>query len=97
MNKDISHNNNGIKKSGDIDYFVVMLGSIMLLAIVVAIVVNQEWSENVIGNSFGFITNEFGIAYRIVLDISRSFLVLRAFGKHGEIVLGGIESNEYYS
>ena len=73
MNKDISHNNNGIKKSGDIDYFVVMLGSIMLLAIVVAIVVNQEWSENIIGNSFDFITNEFGIAYIIVLNISLAF------------------------
>ena len=97
MNKDISQNNNEIKKSGDIDFFVVMLGSIMLLAIVIAIVVNQEWSENIIGNSFDFITNEFGIAYIIVLNISLAFLVLLAFGKNGKIVLGGIDSNKDYS
>ena len=85
MNKDISQNNNEIKKSGDIDFFVVMLGSIMLLAIVIAIVVNQEWSENIIGNSFDFITNEFGIAYIMVLNISLAFLVLLAFGKNGKM------------
>ena len=57
MHKDTSNTNPEGNKSPAIDYFIVLFGSILILTIVLTIVINQEWSERVIQNTFNFITS----------------------------------------
>ena len=68
MHKDTSNTDPKANKSPAIDYFIVLFGSILILTIVLTIVINQEWSERVIQNTFNFITYEFGILYIIIIN-----------------------------
>ena len=88
MHKDLSNTNLEGKKSAEIDYFIVLVGSILILTIVLAIAINQEWSEKAIQNAFNFITYEFGVLYIIIMNTALIFLGILAFGKKGKIILG---------
>ena len=59
MHKDTSNTNPEGNKSPAIDYFIVLFGSILILTIVLTIVINQEWSERVIQNTFNLNTFKF--------------------------------------
>jgi len=83
--------------SAEIDRFIVFSGSALLLTIVITIVLNQEWSEAVIQNTFDFITYEFGVLYIIIMNIALIFLGILAFGKHGKIILGPPNAKKDYS
>ena len=97
MHKDTSNTNPEGNKSPAIDYFIVLFGSILILTIVLTIVINQEWSERVIQNTFNFITYEFGILYIIIMNTALIFLGILAFGRKGKIVLGDVNAKKDYS
>ena len=77
-----------------IDWFIFVVGTALLAAVVIPIVVAPEWSFGVINVSFSFITNEFGVYYVWAASITFVFLVWLSISRFGGIVLGpeGIEA-----
>ncbi len=77
-----------------IDWFIFIVGSGLLAAVVIPIVVVPEWSFGVINAAFQFITNEFGVYYVWAACIIFIFLVWLAVSRFGGIILGpeGVEA-----
>ena len=71
-----------------IDWFIFVVGTALLAAVVIPIVVAPEWSFGVINVSFKFITTEFGVYYVWAASITFVFLVWLSISRFGGIVLG---------
>ena len=71
-----------------VDWFIFLVGTALLCAVVIPIVVAPEWSFGVINVAFRFITNEFGVYYVWAACLIFGYLVWLGFSHHGNIVLG---------
>ena len=80
-----------------IDWFIFVVGTALLAAVVIPIVVAPEWSFGVINVSFKFITNEFGVYYVWAACIIFVYLVWLSISRFGSIVLGPEGTKAQYS
>ena len=71
-----------------IDWFIFVVGTALLVAVVVPIVVAPEWSFGVINAARKFVTNEFGVYYVWAACLIFVFLVWLSISRFGGIVLG---------
>lgn len=71
-----------------IDWFIFAVGTVLLLAVVFAIVLAPQWSEDVIDSTFAFITGGFGVWYVIAASIFFILLLWLALSEKGRVVLG---------
>jgi len=78
-----------------IDWFIFIGGTGLLLAAVLPIVIAPEWSFGIINVSFQFITNEFGVYYVFAACSVFVFLLWLSFSRFGGTVLGpaGVEAD----
>ena len=80
-----------------IDWFIFFVGTALLVAVVVPIVVAPEWSFGVIQTAFRFLTNQFGVFYVIAACLTIVFLLWISISKYGGIVLGPEGTKPEYS
>ena len=80
-----------------IDWFIFTVGTALLVAVVVPIVVAPEWSFGVINMAFQFITTEFGVYYVWAACIIFVFLLWLSVSRFGGIVLGPEGTEASYS
>ena len=80
-----------------IDWFIFVVGTALLAAVVIPIVAAPEWSFGVINASFEFITNEFGVYYVWSACIIFVFLLWLGVSRFGGIVLGPEGTEVSYS
>lgn len=71
-----------------VDWFIFIGGTALLLAVVVPIVTAPEWSFVVIGNAFKFLTRGLGVVYIYAACAIFLFLLWIGIGNFGRIVLG---------
>ncbi len=76
------------EKEPQIDWFIFIVGTLLLLAVVVPIVAAPDWSAGAINISFNFLTRQFGIVYVIVACATFGFLIWISSSRFGRIVLG---------
>ena len=74
-----------------IDRFIFVGGTLVLLAAVVPIVVAPEWSVKMIDAAFSFLTQQFGIYYIIAACAIFVFLLWVSVSDFGGTVLGRID------
>ena len=72
----------------EIDWFIFIGGTLLLLAVIVPIVVAPQWSLSVINESFDFLTQQFGVYYIIAACAVMIFLLWIGISNFGGIVLG---------
>ncbi len=84
-------------KGSQIDWFIFIVGTALLAAVVIPIVVAPEWSFGVINASFQFITNELGVYYVWAACITFIFLVWLSISRFGGILLGPPGTEATYS
>jgi BCCT family betaine/carnitine transporter len=75
-------------QSPAVDWFVFVVGSALLLAVVLPIVIAPEWSGAAIDRARAFLTSEFGIVYIVLACLVFFFLLALAIGPSGRLVLG---------
>lgn len=80
-----------------IDWFIFIVGSALLAAVVIPIVVVPDWSFSVINTAFQFITNELGVYYVWAACLIFVFLVWLSISRFGGIVLGPEGTEAAYS
>ena len=80
-----------------IDWFIFFVGTALLAAVVIPIVVAPEWSFGVINAAFKFITNEFGVYYVWAACIIFLFLLWLSVSRFGGVVLGPAGTEATYS
>ncbi len=76
----------------EIDWFISLASTAMLIGAAITIAFAPEWSAGVIQATFGFITNELGIAYIIVALSAFAFLVWVGCSRWGKLVLSTDQS-----
>lgn len=76
------------KDEPQIDWFIFAVGTALLLAVVIPIVVAPEWSFGAINTAFEFITQKIGVYYIIAACAAIVFLLWISFSRYGGIVLG---------
>ena len=79
-------NNNNEKPQ--IDWFIFVAGTALLLTIVIPITLKPEWSFGVVNAAFSFLTQHLGVYYVIAACLTFVFLLWIAFSDLGGIVLG---------
>jgi len=71
-----------------IDWFIFVGGTVVLLAAVVPIAVAPEWSIKMVAAAFSFLTQQFGVYYVIAACAILVFLLWVAISDFGGTVLG---------
>lgn len=85
------------ENESQIDWFIFIVGTALLAAVVIPVVVWPEWSFGVINASFKYITNEFGVYYVWAASIVFAFLLWLSISRFGGIVLGPEGTKPQYS
>ena len=85
------------KSDPELDWFILICGSVLLAIIVLSMVLEPESSLLIINHAFTFITTEFGIVYILLLNAIIVFLTYLIFSKKGSIRLGPKGANKDYS
>lgn len=71
-----------------IDWFIFIGGTLILLAAVVPIIVAPEWSFEKVNDAFSFLTQQFGVYYVIAACAIVVFLIWISISDFGGVVLG---------
>lgn len=72
----------------EVDWFIFIVGTLMLFAVVIPIIVAPEWSTGIIDLAFTTITTRFGVLFILMANVTLIFLVWLALSSWGTIVLG---------
>jgi len=81
----------------ELDWFILICGSVLLAIIVLSMILEPESSLLVINHAFTLITTEFGIVYILLLNAIIVFLTYLTFSKKGSIRLGPKGAKKDYS
>ena len=71
-----------------VDWFIFVLGAVILFSVVVPIVLAPQWSEGVINETYAFLTTRFGVLYVITAVSTFTFLIWLACSGYGRLQLG---------
>ena len=85
------------ENGSQIDWFIFLVGTALLLAVVIPIVVAPDWSIGIINAAFQFITSQFGVYYVMAASIIFVFLLWLGVSRFGGIVLGPQGTTPAYS
>ena len=80
-----------------IDWFIFLVGTMLLFMVVIPIVIAPEWSDALIDRAFKYVTREFGVWYVCIACFIFIFLVWVGASPKGRIVLGPDDCKPSYS